>query len=65
MSCSENIWMREPIASDRLFVPCFFKDGSGISGARFATGECLVPKKIVSQLYEIGYLCHYIPRMAR
>lgn len=32
--------------------PCFFKDGSGILGARFAIGECPVPKEIVSQLYE-------------
>ena len=44
MSCSKNVWMCEPIASDRLFVPRFFKDGQGIFGVRFATGECPVLK---------------------
>ena len=44
MSCSKNVCIREPIASDMLFIPRFFKDGSGIFGARFAIGECPVPK---------------------
>lgn len=34
----------KPIASERLSVPRFCKDGSGIFGDRFAIGECHVSK---------------------